>query len=212
MPTQDDEVAKREFIEAYFEDLDRKVRFLSELGAQDRAEEAQLLALVYIDGIANWLKHPSTHTAHNFCDVLIEYGGDRQFPLVLPHWLPKTLPWKHAPAGAGAAIRGALALVPEYEAQLPEPFLGSLHLSDDHRRWLSTNLWRGTLAHAVYVALRCPGVHELATGQGLSFSDTKWQGETLERVGLERLLVALGRISEHARHLSLSTNKWFGVE
>jgi hypothetical protein len=212
MPTQDNEVAKREFIEAYFEDLDGKVRFLSELGAQGRREEAQLLALVYIDGLANWLKRPSPPSAHNFCDVLIEHGGDLQFALVLPHWLPKRLPWDNAPKGAPEAIRDALAQVPEYEAQLPEPLLFSLRLADDHRRWLASEMWRGTLAHAVYVALRCPGVHELASGQGLSFSDTKWQGETLERVGLERLLAALSRISDHARHLSLSTNKWFGVE
>lgn len=46
----DSEGIKREFIEAYFEELESEVAFLSELEASGHDDEAQLLALVYLDG------------------------------------------------------------------------------------------------------------------------------------------------------------------
>jgi len=144
--------------------------------------------------------------------VLTELSGDSEFALVLPHWLPKRLPWGSAPLGAEPAVRSALAVISEHEALLPHELLDALALDEPFRSWLASEVWRGTVASAVYVSLRVPGVHRLGTGFGLSFSTTKRHGQTLRRVGLERLLAALERVADHAKTVSLDANMWFGVE
>jgi hypothetical protein len=192
MANNDEEATKKDFVEAYFEELERKIAFLRDLEAQGHEDEAQLLALVYLDGLSNWLRHPSDGAARNFSSVVIEHGQDAQFPLIIVHWLVNALPWKSAPSGAEHAIRQAVAAMDEYAAQTRDELLCALRvgLTANQLSWLEAEIWRGSVANAAYVSLRSPGIHQLAT-HGLSFSESTWQGMVLERVGLERLLRAL---------------------
>jgi len=52
-PSSEDLDVKREFIAAYFEELEKRIAFLVTLHDQDHEDEALLLCLVYIDGLAN---------------------------------------------------------------------------------------------------------------------------------------------------------------
>jgi hypothetical protein len=209
----DEEEIKREFVLAFFNEFEEEIRYLDESHSAEREDEARLLCLVYIDSLANWLSHPHRESARNYCLTLISHGGNAQFGLILPYWLANALPWAKAPAGQAVAIRGAVESLPEHEAVTEAELLNSLGptLTPDAQRWLEKEAWRGSIAHAVYKALRCAGMHQLGGSHGLSFSAT-WGGAESERIDFEPLHRALSQITRHARELSLRTNKWFGVE
>ena len=204
---------ERLFIDGFFEDLDDKVAFLSSLYDDRREDEARLLCLVYLDGVANWLNHPKPASAENFSRALCEFCDDYPFELVLPGWLLERLPFGSAPRGLEESIQRAIARLPEDEAHRPaefvervEPFLEATHIN-----WLKPHLWRGSVAHAVYAVLRSPGVHQLNGRHGLSFSHTHL-GQPLERVGFRVLHSALRSLAARARKVSEETGFWFGVE
>src|SRR5439155_6285870 len=104
-PAEEDPEIKREFIAAYFEDLDKKIKFLVTLSEQDHEDEARLLCLVYLDGLANWLHHPDRASAKNFSKALMKYGRNELFSLILPKLIDEELPWKSTPKGLEAALR-----------------------------------------------------------------------------------------------------------
>jgi hypothetical protein len=93
---------KREFTTADFEELAKKIAFLGDLTEQYHEDEARLLCLVYIDGLANWLNHPTKTSARNFSTALMKYGGNEElFSLVLPKLIAEELPWRSAHPGLG---------------------------------------------------------------------------------------------------------------
>jgi hypothetical protein len=213
MATPEDVAAKREFIAAYFEDLERKVAFLLTLAEQGHEDEARLLCLVYIDGVANWLNFPNANSPRNFSRALMQHGNDEFFSLVLPQWLLKAVPWNSAPAGLEAALTAAISALPPNEAYQPTEFLDALrqYLNAAQLEWLETELWRGSIANAAYVALRSPGVHELGASHGLSFPNT-FRGHALPRIDLHTLHPALVSLVAHAKRVSEATGDWFGVQ
>src|SRR2546425_8104381 len=161
-PNPVDQEAKREFIAAYFEERDEKIAFLLTLAEQGREDEAWLLCLVYIDGLANWLNPPSKDSPRNFCQALIKHGGNEPlYSVVLPWWLQKAVPWKSAAKELEARFAAAVATLPPDQGFLPDEFMDAVrpHLSPADLEWLEREVWRGTIANAIYTALRSPGVH-----------------------------------------------------
>lgn len=208
------EEAEREFIVAFFDEFEDKVAFLSRLHADRHQHEANILCLVYIDGLANWLHHPHRGSAKNFCRALCEHGGTYPFDLVLPKWLLSELPWGSSPKGLEERLQGAVAGLPEGETYRPSEFLEVVRPATGSQRaeWLERELWRGSVAHAVYKTLRVPSVHSLMGDHGLSFSESTREGEPLGRIGLEVLHEALLSLTRYAREVSEETGNWFGIE
>ncbi len=99
------------------------------------------------------------------------------------------------------------------EAVLPTELLTALrpHLPPAPLEWLEAEIWRGSIAHAVYKVLRVPAVHQLIS-QGLSFSRTTFRGQLVARIDLDTLQPALRSLLAHARRVSEATGKWFGVQ
>ena len=110
-------------------------------------------------------------------------------------------------------LEEAARAMPGDEWFLPTEVLNVLRpqLFPDHFRWLEPQLWRGSIANAVYASLRSPGVHYGGVGHGLSFSAT-FHGEKLPRVDFHNLHSALTSLAAHARKVSEETGKWFGVD
>ncbi len=212
-PSQEDRHAKREFITAYFEDLDKKIAFLVDLAQKGHGDEAWLLCLVYIDGLANWLNLPEKKSAKNFTRALVEHGGNDLFSIVLPNWLVKALPLGSAPKGLEAALTTSIAAFPANEAFLPTELLTRVRagLSPALLTWLEREVWRGTIAHAVYASLRSPGVHYAGVSHGLSFSQSTFRGQPIPRVDFGNLYPALISLAAHAWEVSERTGQWFGV-
>jgi len=144
-PSQEDLDAKREFIAAFFEDFEDRVAFLVSLHEEGHEDEAWLLCLVYIDGLANWLNLPETKSAQNFSRVLMKHGGHDAYSIVLPKWLMKAVPWGSAPNGLELALGTAISTLPATEVFLATEFLKRVqpHLSPEHLGWLEREILAG---------------------------------------------------------------------
>jgi len=212
-PTSDDIRAKREFIDAYFDERKKKIAFLAQLYEEGHEDEARTLCLVYIDGISNFLHLPDTNSARKFSKALTQFGGNTElFSLVRSGWLMKALPLKSAPKGLEAALCAAHSTMTDDEWLLPSDYLASVQpqLSPEHFRWVEAELWRGSIANAVYTTLRSPGVHWGGLSYGLSFG-SKFKGKEIPRIDFDNLHAALVALATHARKVSEETGEWFGV-
>ena len=76
--------------------------------------------------------------------------------------------------------------------------------------WISSNLWRGTLASVAYEGLRVPSVHGLGSAGGIAFSTATLDGEPVPDITFVTLWDTLQPMFDEARSRSLSTNMWFG--
>jgi hypothetical protein len=212
-PTAEDLEAKRLFIDAYFEDLGKKIQFLVTLREDDHEDEAYLLCLVYLEGLSNWLNLPSKDSPRHFSKALTSHSGNEElFSLVRPGWLTKALPWGSAPKGLDAALAIANSTLPDDEWMLPTELLDGVrpHLTADQLTWLEPEVWRGSIANAVYATLRSTGVHYGGVSHGLSFSST-FHGKAVPRIDFQNLYPALVSLAAHARKVSEETGDWFGI-
>jgi hypothetical protein len=212
MATREDAEAKRQFMDAFFEELNGKIDFLPELRAAGRADEALMLCCLYLDGLGNWLTS-EPGTTRNFCIALMNHGGEEVLTLVPPHLLAEKLPWKSAPTGASTTLKKRLMDLPQYEALSQAELLAAVEKDtpEDHLKWLGSEIWRGTLANVVHSRIRSLNVHYLGSAGGLSFSNTKYHGQEIPEIDFKTLMRALRRIAAYARVTSLDTNKWFGL-
>jgi len=144
----------------------------------------------------------------------MKYGGnDQLFPLVLPSWLLKAIPWRNAPKNLDAALSTAVLALPPDNAFLPAEFIEAIrgYVTAEHVTWVESEVWRGTIANAIYTALRSPGVHYGGVSHGLSFSRSTFHGQPIPRIDFVNLHPALVALAGSAKRLSEATGEWFGV-
>ena len=212
-PTKEDLEAKLGFIEAYFDDLRGRIDFLSELRDAGHQKEAMLLCCCYIDGLANRLYWPDTATHKNFVRAIAEFGVLEFLCRIHPKQLYDSI----------ARLQGRCAeeAAPILNALVAESGTAVLRRDDvegfiasradpDIQGWISSNLWRGTLASIAYLGLRIPSVHSLGSAGGISFSSATLDGGPAPDITFETLRETLGPLYDEARERSRSTNKWFG--
>lgn len=232
--TPQDVAAKRELMAGFFNDLDDKVGFLKELTSQGHRDEASMLCVLYLDGLASWLGREERDVGRRFCRALSMYGGEEVLGLVLPERLvgkkqwpermacvpddPEVrtegtkqvdgeLPWGSAPAGAEDAIRSACKDLDPSEVLSEDELCERVkpRLAPNHVEWLRREVWRGTVAHDVYKLIRCLLVHRLAA-PGLLYSSFRYHGEPLPEIDFDVLYRALKKITAHTRGVLLETN------
>jgi hypothetical protein len=205
--------AKRHAMTSFFDDLDGKVAFLKQLVEQGRKDEARMLCVCYLDGLSNWLHQGSTALAKNFVTALSTLSGEVVFSLVVPENLLNSLPWGNAPGGAANRIKSALRALPAREAALPSDLITAVTpaITPLQLTWLKDEMWRGSVAMAVYMDVRSLNVHGLRSANGLLFRGSTFKGKPLPRIDFLMLHQALQNLAAHARSVSMSTNKWFGI-
>jgi hypothetical protein len=212
MPSTQDLIAKKGFIEAFFEDLAKKIAFTDDLYSSGHEDEARLLCCTYIEAIGNGLEDPSTGAAECFVRVLEQHGGESVLALIHPKALKESLPYKSVAPADKLALDSAIAGLPPNEA-LTKPELRSLlapKISGAALSFLERESWRATVAMIAYGHIRSLGVHWFGSPSALTFSSTTHHGTQLPDVDFALLRRALDRIFAHAKQLSLATNKWFG--
>lgn len=211
--TAEDLEANREFIAAYFEEREKLVAFLPTLDEQGHELEARTLCLVYIEGLANGLNLPNQHSPKYFSKALVAYGGNGElFSLVLPQWLMKALPWNSAPKDLRADLTTAVETLPQDQAFLPTEFLDAVRslLAPAYFTWLEREVWRGSIANAVYTSLRSPAVHFGGVTHGMSFSSS-FRGKPIPGIDFHNLYPPLVSLLAHAKRVSEATGAWLGV-
>jgi hypothetical protein len=89
---------KREVITAYFDDLERRVRFLGDLIAEGREIEGIILCCAYIEGLGNSVYPECRDSMRNFVRIIQDYGSADLLTWIHPGWLVSALPQKTAVA------------------------------------------------------------------------------------------------------------------
>jgi hypothetical protein len=209
---EENQRAKIGFITAFFDDLDRKIKFLLELENSGHREEALLLCSCYIDWLASGLCWPEGGSKC-FVRMLKEFGGEHVLSQIHPKMLEEAL-IKLKQSRWAMAIQKILPVLQQAHERLYNddemivlltPVLNKVELAK-----LKTELWRGTLAAIAYSWIRVPAVHGFGAPDGVSFHNTTFQGQPVPPIEFPMLHNFLKRIATVARERSLSIGKYFG--
>ena len=206
--------AKLDFMRAFFNDLDNKINFLSEL-YRDHRDEAKVLCSCYIDALSVALYWPDERNKFNFVRVLKEYGGEEIFLYIHPKKLEDALAklitrsskWKAIKAKTSQTLQQARGRL--YTEQEIFDLLFPL-LNNSEQENIKKELWRGSFAAIVYSEVRIPSVHWFGPPDGVTFDNTTFRGQPVPSIEFVTVYPCLKRIASIAREKSLITEKWFG--
>jgi hypothetical protein len=205
--------AKLKFIEAYFDDLERKIAFLEELFRDNHKEEALLLCCCYIEGLGNYLYWHEEGCWKNFVRILIEHGNNRIFCHIHPLQLQRAFANTNNPRSINKIGEKLDSLLNESVQKLfsEEEILELVRpvLDEDELEKLRERVWKGTFAAIAYEHIRNPLVHELGAVE-VSFSETTFMGEPVPNLDFPLLYTPLQRIHTTMKGLSLRSRRWFG--
>lgn len=204
--------AKASFIEAYFDDLRRRVEFLPKLHATGYENEALLLCCCYIEGLGSSLYWPDEASARNFVRVLEKQGSEEMLWHIHPRQLLSALEVRMPKLYQRISDRLAAAFATGQDALRTKEEVITLvndRLTVEEMQQLKGHLWRGTLASLVYSNIRSPLVHGLSASPIL-LSRTTLRGQQVPVLDFALLYPQLSEILERVRELSVTTNSWFG--
>ncbi len=211
MGENENAIAKREAIAAYFDRAEQRHAFLVRLLGDGHDPEAMTLCLTYIDSFAQWLFWPRCDSGRNFVEALSRIGDDPLFAAVHPLQLGRAFRGMRDPRPQFAARIETLYPGPRYELQDQPAVVVALepHLQAAELQQARGELWRGTIAAIAYYRLRNPSVHSFGAA-ALSLDGATWRGRPVPDLDFQRLHPAAGRLIAEARHRSEANNQWFG--
>jgi hypothetical protein len=210
--SDDDRAAKRYFIDAFFEAMEKLVELASRLNDDGHLQEAMLLVCCYIEGLGNWLLKDPSSPCRNFCRALERFGGEPVLSLFIPRFALESFPWKSTSQTIRTETESALSSLERDEALDIQELIGRITptVSPEALTFLRENAWRATVAAVVYDRLRSRLVHWLASAGNVTFSESTHRGKPLPDVGFDALRVALERILNYAKGISQESGDWFG--
>jgi hypothetical protein len=213
--SEEDQRAKMGFIDAFFDDFDNKVSYLTDPYNAGRRDEARTLCSCYIDGLASALCWPDERTNYSYVKILKEHGGNEIFAYVHPKMLDEALNklskrgerWKIIHRSVSGELGTADRRLYE-EHEILELFAPLLDVSAMEA--VSKELWRGTFAAIIYDRFRVAAVHGFGPPDGTTFDDTTFQGTPVPPIDFFMVHDCLKRIVGVAGELSKKSIKWFG--
>ncbi len=195
-------------IQAYFDDLEKRIAFLKELYDGNHTDEALMLCCCYIEALGSRQYHDSDRKAKNYYRILVEHSGNKLFTLIHPKQLRNVLlkqkVFKSHITRIEPVIDGfGMELIPQ------KVVTGSLSpvITEDQVNWLNDNLFKGTMAAISYDEVRSKLVHDISTSS-LSFSKTTFDGKPVPDMNFDLLYPALMNIFHSLKGISFKTNKW----
>jgi hypothetical protein len=198
------------FIKAYFDKLAQRIENLVKLNASpEHRDEALILSLVYIDGLASNY-YGGEAVKENFCKALRELSGNPIFAKLHAKMLLDPSNDKHwqgvKPAIESLVKTKAGELLDETEVAA---LIRASGIPQQHQDALIARLWRSSVGAICYEVMRNSAVHGLGTGT-LSFDETVYEGKLGFTLNFDLLHVALRRISDHVAKESIQKGEWFG--
>lgn len=214
MSQSGEQEAKRCSMDAHFRDVQARVAFTLELYRQGHRLEAGILCCCYIEALGNRIHGDGRVGAKEFTNVLAQHGGEPALALIVPLALERDLPFKSAAPAVRDEVKSALASLPRDRAFELAEIRRQLFplLSPSATKFLEPELWRGMVANIAYSRFRTPGVHWAGAPDAVIIDRVDGAGEAVPEVNFQILHRALIRIVDHARSISLSSGKWFGIE
>ena len=202
--------AKREAIEGFFDESEARVGFLAELTQAGHEAEAMTLCLTYIDSFSQWLRWPASSTGRNFVEAMVQFSGDSLMALAHPLHAMRSFRRMKAPWPDLADRIEAVFANPPYELLPTTAFVDTLGLAGTEIEQVRREIWRTTIANLVYQHLRNASVHAFGGGSGIWLSQTTHLGLPVPPVRFEQLLRCLRGLVVEARRRSEGTGQWFG--
>jgi len=198
------------FIKAYFDKLAQRIENLVKLNASpEHRDEALILSLVYIDGLASNYFGGEV-VKENFCKALRELSGNPIFAKLHAKMLLDPSNDKYW-QGVKPAIESLVKtksgeLLDESEVAA---LIRASGMPQQHQDALITSLWRSSVGAICYEVMRNSAVHGLGTST-LSFDETVYEGKLGFTLNFDLLHAALRRISDHVAKESIQKGEWFG--
>ena len=199
-------------IQAYFDDLEKRIAFLKQLYETDHRDEALMLCCCYIEALGSRKYHDSDRKAKaiNYYKILVEYGANRLFEYIHPKQLRNILMDNKL---FNNNINQIEPIIDGFgkELILQKDVFDSLSpviTQKDQLDWLKDNLYKGTMAQISYQKVRSELVHDISTAN-LTFNETKIDGEPVPDMNFDILYPALMSIFNRLKEISLKTNKWY---
>lgn len=198
------------FIKAYFDKLVQRIENLQKLNASpEYRDEALILCLVYVDGLASNYYGGET-IKENFCRALRELSGNPLFAKLHAKMLldaDNDKYWQGAkPAIENLAKTKAGELLDESEVAAQ---IRATSMPQQSQDALIRRLWRSSVGAICYEVMRNSAVHRLGTG-ALTFDETVYEGKLGFVLNFDLLYAALRRILDHVAKESIQKGEWFG--
>lgn len=197
------------FIEAYFDDLEKRIAFLKDMNEGGHRDEALMLCCCYIEALGSRQYHESERKAKNYSRILEEHGGNDIFALVHPKQLNQVLADQKLFKANLSKIESVIDGF-GMELVLQEVVVDTLApvITDDQASWLQDNLFKGTIAAISYELVRSELVHDISAAS-ITFSETTIKGNPVPDLTFELLYPALWAIFHRLKTKSLETNTWY---
>jgi hypothetical protein len=196
-------------IQAYYDDLEKRIAFLKELYNGNHTDEALMLCCCYIEALGNRQYNNLNKNAKNYYRILVEFSGNNIFALVHPKQLKNVLEDKKL---FRANIDQIAPIVDGFGKELipRQEVFDSLApvVTEDQMNWLNDNVFKGTMAAISYDRVRSDLVHAISTSK-LTFSETTFDGKPVPDMNFELLYPALMKIFDRLKEMSLKTNTWY---
>jgi hypothetical protein len=204
------------FVTAYFEQVKLKIEKLATLRSQKLGElsfkdEAFILCLVYIDGLASC--YYGQANARTFCRALRELSGNPLFGKLHAQALldsENDKYWKNA-ASAKQQVEDLMKNRPGelFDESEIAAIIRQSSMPPAQQEELIDNLWRCSIGAICYGYMRSAAVHGFGAGP-LSFSETIHEGKQGFRLDFDLLYAVLQNIGAHVAKMSIEKGEWFG--
>lgn len=203
------------FIEAYFNDFEKRIAFLEALNREGHGQEALLLCCCYIESFGNdYYGNRKRH--QNFVKILGKFGNHSNiFNYVHLQQLGDFL--KNTNEETLRLIYGKVAQIISSKLSLDQDKLysesevislvGNL-IDAKEVKILRENLWRSSYASIAYKGIRCKSVHE-GFASNISFGNMTFMGNKIKRLDFGFLYEALKSIFVKMRDESLKAGCFF---
>ena len=205
----DNDSDKTFVIQAYFDDLEKRIAFLRELYCGNHTDEALMLCCCYIEALGSRQYHDSDRKAKNYYRILEEFSGNYLFTLIHPKQLRNVLKDKKL---FKSNIKQIDPIIDGFGKELILQKIVSDSLSPvvtkDQMKWLNDNLFKGTMAAISYDRIRNDLVHDISTSN-LTFKETTFDGKPVPDMNFDLLYPALMKIFDSFKEISLKTNRWY---
>ena len=192
------------FSKAFYKNLKLRIDFLEVLAANkinkdsDLSQEAYILCLCYIDGLASETKATNKKSSKRFIEYLIKYGGNPQFGAIHP-----LIFWEYLYKSTDKKLNNLEKSFKPFLKKLPrdgkcfteEEFIFLIEKSADpvftekQKALIKKCLYHGTIAAKAY-EIRCDAVHEIVAGE-IHFSRTSFNNVPIKELSFESMLNAL---------------------
>ncbi len=196
-----------EIIDAYWDDVDERVAYLTALLGAGRHNEALTLCATYLEAVAHALVSTNAVASDQFADELEEHASDPYLTLVHPLQLVRMS--AQINGLSPSALHGLAATFPGPEHTLlhREQALDIVHatLAYTDASLVERSIWKGTIAYVVYDFIRTQSFRRREGVRTIGLGTAFREGALMQGLAVPELVSLLQSMVAEARARSHST-------